>query len=225
MKAHGGAIVNMLANVWDGMPLMAHSGAARAGTTNFTQSAALEWAASGVRVNAVAPGFIASAGLDSYDPDFARASITDSISATPLKRFGEEAEISSAIVYLLSPGAAYITGTCVCVDGGISLNRKQFGLEEHDKSAPYRGFHRAVAPAVLKDLEPILSLDSSRNCRGRGSVTVASSTVDRPMSVIRTSVVRPSVGYGNHSTRPAASSRRMACVTLVRAPAAGQRPW
>jgi hypothetical protein len=46
-------------------------------------------------------------------------------------------------------------------------------------------------------------------------VTVASSTVDRPRSVNRTSVVRPSVGCGVRSTRPSASSRRMACVTLV----------
>ena len=47
------------------------------------------------------------------------------------------------------------------------------------------------------------------------TVTVASSTVERPMSVICTSVVRPSVGCGSRRTRPSASRRRMACVTLV----------
>ena len=151
MKAGRGAIVNVLANAWGGLPQMAHSGAARAGMMNFTQTVALEWAASGVRVNAVAPGFVASAGLDSYDPDFIRASVPDSIEATPLKRFAEEAEISSAIVYLLSPAAAFITGTCLRVDGGTSLNKKAFRLQEHDNSVPYRGFHRAVAPTVLKE--------------------------------------------------------------------------
>ncbi len=67
MKAHGGAIVNMIADIWHGMPGMGHSGAARAAMLNFTESAACEWGASGVRVNAVAPGWIASSGLDTYD--------------------------------------------------------------------------------------------------------------------------------------------------------------
>jgi citronellol/citronellal dehydrogenase len=61
MQAHGGAIVNMTADMWNGMPGMGHSGAARAGMANLTKTAAVEWAASGVRVNAVAPGWIASA--------------------------------------------------------------------------------------------------------------------------------------------------------------------
>ena len=66
MQAHGGAIVNMTADFRNGMPGMGHSGAARAGMSNLTQTAAFEWAHAGVRVNAVAPGWIASSGLDSY---------------------------------------------------------------------------------------------------------------------------------------------------------------
>jgi NAD(P)-dependent dehydrogenase (short-subunit alcohol dehydrogenase family) len=66
MQAHGGAIVNMTADMWKGMPGMGHSGAARAGMANLTKTAAVEWAASGVRVNAVAPGWIASSGMDTY---------------------------------------------------------------------------------------------------------------------------------------------------------------
>ncbi len=69
MKQHGGAIVNMIADMWNGMPGMGHSGAARAGMLNFTETAALEWAP--VRVNAVAPGWIASSGLDQYPPAMA----------------------------------------------------------------------------------------------------------------------------------------------------------
>ena len=60
MRDHGGAIVNMAADMWRGMPGMAHSGAARAGTVNLTKTAAYEWAPSGVRVNCVAPGWVAS---------------------------------------------------------------------------------------------------------------------------------------------------------------------
>src|SRR6185369_16471735 len=69
MKANGGAIVNMIADMWNSMPGMGHSGAARAGMLNFTETAALEWAP--VRVNAVAPGWIASSGLDQYPPAMA----------------------------------------------------------------------------------------------------------------------------------------------------------
>ena len=68
MKRHGGSIVNMIADMWNSMPSMGHSGAARAGMLNFTESAACEWATYGVRVNAVAPGWVASSGFDTYDP-------------------------------------------------------------------------------------------------------------------------------------------------------------
>jgi citronellol/citronellal dehydrogenase len=67
MASRGGAIVNIVADMWRSMPGMGHSGAARAGMVNFTQTAAVEWAASGVRVNAVAPGWIASSGMDHYE--------------------------------------------------------------------------------------------------------------------------------------------------------------
>jgi citronellol/citronellal dehydrogenase len=151
MKEAGGAIVNMLANVWDGMPMMAHTGAARAGMMNLTQTLALEWAPSGVRVNAVAPGYVASIGLDHYDPAFARPQIAASIAATPLRRLAQEAEISSAITYLLSPGAAYITGACVRIDGGASLNPNGFAMDGAARSVPFRGFHRASEPAILRE--------------------------------------------------------------------------
>jgi citronellol/citronellal dehydrogenase len=69
LQGHGGgAIVNMTADFRNGMPGMAHSGAARAGMSNLTMTAAFEWAHAGVRVNAVAPGWMASSGMDSYGP-------------------------------------------------------------------------------------------------------------------------------------------------------------
>lgn len=70
MSKHGGAIVNMLADMWGGMPGMGHSGAARSGMDNVTKTAAFEWGYAGVRVNAVAPGWIASSGMDTYEGAF-----------------------------------------------------------------------------------------------------------------------------------------------------------
>ena len=151
MKASGGAIVNMIANMWGGMALMGHSGAARAGMMNFTKTAALEWA-SCVRVNAVAPGPIASSGVDHYDVSALKSAMLPQVmKGLPLKRVGEEAEVSSAIIFLLSPGAAFITGTCIRIDGGASLVPGLLELPEHTKSEPYRGFHRASSPDALKN--------------------------------------------------------------------------
>ncbi len=149
MKKHGGAIVNMIADMWGGMPGMGHSGAARAGMLNFTETAAIEWGVSGVRVNAVAPGYVASSGMDHYDPSFAKEVIPKLSGLAPLKRMAEEAEVSSAIVFLLSQGAAFITGACVKIDGGSSLGAKAFPLLEHKNAQPYRGFHRAFKPKAV----------------------------------------------------------------------------
>ncbi len=150
MEKHGGAIVNMLADMWGGMPGMGHSGAARAGMLNLTETAAVEWAVSGVRVNAVAPGWVLSSGMDHYDPALAAQIIPKLVGAVPLKRLAEEAEVSSAIVFLLSPAASFITGACITIDGGASLNTRIFPLVDHQNSKPYNGFHRAVRPKVVQ---------------------------------------------------------------------------
>lgn len=151
MKKNGGAIVNMVADMWGGMPGMAHSGAARAGMLNFTETASVEWAVSGVRVNAVAPGWIASSGMDHYDPVFAKEVIPKLSGASPAKRMGEEAEVSAAIVFLLSPGAAYISGSCINIDGASSRNSRIFPMLDHKNSKPFQGFHRAFRPKAVKD--------------------------------------------------------------------------
>ena len=149
MRENGGAIVNMIADIWNGWPDFAHSGAARGGMLNLTESAACEWAASGVRVNTVAPGGIASSGFDTYSPE-AKAKILAFPQTIPLQRFGTESEISRAIAYLLSPAAAYITGTCVRVDGGAPNARNSWTLEQHQRSRPFEAFHRATLPELLR---------------------------------------------------------------------------
>lgn len=149
MQEHGGAIVNMTADFRNGMPGMGHSGAARAGMSNLTMSAAFEWASCGVRVNAVAPGWVASSGMDSYG-GAARALIPQLRQHVPLRRLASEAEISAAIVFLLSPGAAFITGITVQIDGAASLGSAVFPSLDHQRSQAFEGFHRAQAPEVLK---------------------------------------------------------------------------
>lgn len=149
MNRHGGAVVNIIADMWEGMPGMGHSGAARAGMLNLTQTAAVEWASAGVRVNAVAPGWVASSGLDTYTDPFIKSLIPKLKDGVPLKRLATEAEISSGVCFLLSPGAAFITGTCMRIDGGAPCNSRMFPLPDHDKSKPYNGFHRYQAPSSL----------------------------------------------------------------------------
>lgn len=152
MRDHGGAIVNIIADMWKGMPGMAHSGAARAGMHNLTMTMAVEWAAQGVRANSVAPGWIASSGMDNYEGP-TRALIPRLKNSVPLQRLGTEAEVSAAICYLLSDGAAFVTGECIRVDGGAPLHTPIFPTLPHDRSKPFEGFHRAVVPAVLAESE------------------------------------------------------------------------
>lgn len=150
----GGSIVNMLADMWGGMPGMGHSGAARAGMENFTKTAAIEWGHAGVRVNAVAPGWVASSGMDTYEGAF-KAVIPTLREHVPLKRIGTESEVASAIVFLLSPGAAFISGNTIRIDGAASQGSRAFPLSKvkPGQSRSYNGFHRAYLPDVLKDQE------------------------------------------------------------------------
>ena len=151
MEQHGGAIVNVGADFELGMPGMGHNGAARAGQTNFTYTASVEWAHSGVRVNSVIPGFIASSGLDRY-PEHAHDVLRNVKGKVPLKRHGTESEIAGAIVYLLSPAAAYVTGIGLRVDGGLHNNAKSnfYEVPDHERSQAFNGFPLYRVPKVLE---------------------------------------------------------------------------
>jgi len=148
MRAHGGAIVNMLADMWNGMPGMGHSGAARAGMLNFTETAACEWAP--VRVNAVAPGWIASSGMDTY-PDAMKPLIQSLPRHVPAARLGTEAEVSAAIVFLLSEAAAFVSGACLRIDGAAPNARRHWMMAGGQPSPEFDGFHRSRKPRVLGD--------------------------------------------------------------------------
>ena len=146
----GGSIVNILADMWGGMPGMGHSGAARAGMDNFTKTAAFEWGHSGVRVNALAPGWISSSGMDTYDGAM-KAIIPALVKAVPIRRMGTESEVSSAVAFLLSEGSAFVNGATLRIDGGASLGNRMWPLPDAKNNEPYDGFHRAVVPEVLKN--------------------------------------------------------------------------
>jgi len=150
MEANGGAIVNMSADMWGGMPGMAHSGAARAGMVNFTESAACEWAASGVRVNAVAPGWIASSGFETYPPEVQEWAKTLK-TKIPLQRFGTESEAAAAIVFLLSEAASFITGVTLRIDGGVLNARPTWPLVPHKRSKAYNGFPLYAPPKFMSE--------------------------------------------------------------------------
>ncbi|MEY3446457.1 MAG: hypothetical protein RIR45_1212 [Pseudomonadota bacterium] len=155
MGKHGGAIVNIVADMWGSMPGMGHSGAARAGMVSFTETAAAEWACKGVRVNAVAPGYIASSGMDHYPTEMAPM-LREMAKTVPLGRFGTEAETAAGIVFLLSPAAAFVSGSTLRIDGarpqvrmGWPMRVASATVQERDSIKPFNGFHRAQMPKLF----------------------------------------------------------------------------
>jgi len=152
---HGGAVVSIVADMWNGFPGMAHTGAARAAVVNLTRTLAVEWAAAGVRVNAVAPGFILSSGLKNYPPAVAKMA-RELFVSNPASRPGTEAEVSAAVAFLLSPAAAFVTGETMRVDGAASLHKApMLPLPRHAKLPGWDGFHlKADLPEIFADLAP-----------------------------------------------------------------------
>jgi len=112
-----GVIINIIVNIYRGVPGMSHTGAARAGVDNITKSLAVEWSKYNIRLNAVAPGIIRSSGLDHYPPEFLEGIET----TIPMKRLGAVEDVAWLTLFLASPMAAYITGETVYVDGGQKL--------------------------------------------------------------------------------------------------------
>jgi citronellol/citronellal dehydrogenase len=156
MNKTGGAIVNIVADMWGSMPGMGHSGAARAGMVSLTETAALEWAGKGVRVNAVAPGYIASSGMDNY-PVEVGPMLREMAKTIPMGRFGTEAETAAGIVFLLSPAASFISGTTLRIDGARPQARMGWPMRVPDAKTqeraavkPFNGFHRAQTPKVFQ---------------------------------------------------------------------------
>lgn len=112
-----GAIVNIVADIWRGMPQMAHTAAARAGVIYASKTAAVEWAQNNIRVNCLAPGCCESSAFGRYPAEGAESFKQ----SNPMLRAGDEWDIAEAAAYLASSAGKFVTGETLTVDGGQQL--------------------------------------------------------------------------------------------------------
>jgi citronellol/citronellal dehydrogenase len=113
----GGAIVNIVTVVSRGMPGVAHTCAARAGVIYLSKTVAIEWAPLGIRINCVAPGAIATEGMNVYSEEARKTMPRSNL----MKRFGDVRDIADAVCYLAGPSGSFMTGEVVTVDGGTQI--------------------------------------------------------------------------------------------------------
>ena len=113
-NGRAGCIVNIVAVVARGMPQVAHTAAARAGVIYLSKSLSVEWAPYNIRINCVAPGSIATDGLNVYPREAAEGFAV----SNPMKRLGDVMDIAQAVAYLAAPTGKFITGELLAVDGG-----------------------------------------------------------------------------------------------------------
>ncbi len=116
----GGAVIN-IASMYArfGSPRNPAYGASKAGVEQMTKSLAIAWAADGIRVNAIAPGFIVTEQSARARQDEA---FTKGVEArTPMGRWGQPGDIAGAAMFLASDAAGFITGVTLPVDGGYSV--------------------------------------------------------------------------------------------------------
>lgn len=118
MKARGGRIINISSVVGSmGNPGQANYAASKAGMAGFTKSLAQEIGSRNITVNCVAPGFIETDMTQSLSED-ARVKLVEHV---PLKRLGQVADVACVVAFLAGPGAAYITGATLHVNGGMYM--------------------------------------------------------------------------------------------------------
>lgn len=124
LKQNKGSILNVIATyAYSGAPGVVHSAAAKAGVLAMTRTLAVEWGGRGIRVNALAPGPMATAAASKnllFDNPEAQKKVMERI---PVKRFAELDEIAQIASFLLSEKAAYINGDVLTADGGACLPR------------------------------------------------------------------------------------------------------
>ena len=117
LKAAGGSIINTASMLsFFGSPYAPAYAASKGGIAQLTKSLAAAWAADGIRVNAIAPGWIATDLTRALQDDQAR---TDAIlSRTPIKRWGQPEDLAGVVAFLASDAAKFVTGVVMPVDGG-----------------------------------------------------------------------------------------------------------
>jgi citronellol/citronellal dehydrogenase len=128
----GGSIVTIVAVVSRGMPGLAHTCAARAGVIYLSKTLAIEWAPLNIRVNCVAPGLIASEGMNVYSEDVRR----DAPNSNLMKRFGQVEDVANAVCYIAGPAGSFVTGEVLVVDGGNQIWGDQWTIPRPDYFRP-----------------------------------------------------------------------------------------
>jgi len=120
IKQKYGKIINItsIAGTKVGFPNLVHYSASKAGILGFTKSAALELAQYNINVNAIAPGVIDTHGVRTGMDKEALKQITQTI---PAKRMGKPIDVANLVVFLVSDESSYITGECIVVDGGFTI--------------------------------------------------------------------------------------------------------
>jgi NAD(P)-dependent dehydrogenase (short-subunit alcohol dehydrogenase family) len=115
-----GSVINVASVAALGAPLLAPYAAAKGALVALTKSLALEWGRSGVRVNALCPGWTATdLNRNLWEDD---ASSRSTIASVPMGRWGTPEEMSGPAVFLASPAASYMTGQVLFIDGGLTAN-------------------------------------------------------------------------------------------------------
>lgn len=104
--------------VWNGSPYAVPSAMAKSGLHAMTQSLAVEWGGRGIRFNAIAPGLFPTEGMSARLNPEVGGQRNDMIEGNPMQRPGRMSELANLAVYLLSPGAEYVNGQTIAIDGG-----------------------------------------------------------------------------------------------------------
>jgi len=123
-----GTITNIVAVIVRGMPGVAHTCAARAGVIHLSKTLATEWAPLGIRINCVAPGAIATGGMEVYSEEARRELPRSNL----MQRFGSAQDVADAVTYLAAPSGRFITGEVLTVDGGNQLWGDQWTIPRPD---------------------------------------------------------------------------------------------
>ena len=130
-RGEGGSIVNIVASIERGIPQQAHSCAARAGVVHVSKTVAIEWAPLRIRVNCLAPGMIATSGLNNYPSEM----LERLGKGNPMRAMGDVWDIAEGVVFLTAPTAKFVTGELLHINGGSHLWGQSWplGIPDHFK--------------------------------------------------------------------------------------------